>query len=137
MRCGQAVEAGGFRWKPEEIHSYKIDYSENEHEGCQGWWSRVKGQVHSIVMQESGVRAGPQSYAIGDRISSPLAVSRVACGIGLRVPSSTLSQEANCLLARLRARVALLTNSAFEGHFRHEAGSSLVAAVFRRAPHDG
>jgi hypothetical protein len=26
MRCGRLVEIGGFRWKPEEIDSYKSIY---------------------------------------------------------------------------------------------------------------
>jgi hypothetical protein len=28
MRCGRPIEIGGFQWKPEEIGSYKIDYSD-------------------------------------------------------------------------------------------------------------
>ena len=35
MRCGCPVEIGGFRWKPEENDSYKIDYS------SVGAWYRV------------------------------------------------------------------------------------------------
>jgi hypothetical protein len=32
MRCGCPVEAGGFRLNPEELDSYKIDYSEESPE---------------------------------------------------------------------------------------------------------
>jgi hypothetical protein len=69
MRCGRPVEAGGFRWNPEELDSYKNDYSENYSKGCQGWRSQAKGSAYLTVIRESGVRAGAQFYAIGRRIS--------------------------------------------------------------------
>jgi hypothetical protein len=74
MRCGRPVEIGGFRWKPEEIHSYKFDYSANRSGSCQEWRSRVKAAVHLTLVQEPSVRAGARFHAISGRISLNIAV---------------------------------------------------------------
>ena len=57
MRCGHRVEIGGFRWKPEETDSYKIDYS------SVGAWDRAVFEKWRDLKAGigSGLRAHPDS----------------------------------------------------------------------------
>jgi hypothetical protein len=57
MRCGLPVEISGFRWKPEGIHSYKIDYS-----SVGAWGRAVLERWRDLgVGIGSGLRADPYS----------------------------------------------------------------------------
>jgi hypothetical protein len=71
MRCGCPVEIGGFRWNPEEIDSYKIDYSEDHSKGYRGWQSRANGLAHMTAVQAPPIGGIAIQCKVSARIHNP------------------------------------------------------------------